>query len=96
MNNLALIVAEEADGVSDAWADLVGLVLIGLMWVLSLAALAGAAWLMGRWFKRREERMRRPADPQQDPWGSLSRSQQRSVRRGKTRQDNASDFDGYV
>lgn len=81
---------------SAAWGDFIGLVLIAAMWALSLAALAGAAYLMGRWFKRREERLKRPADPEHSPWSSLSRSQKRSVRRGKTRRDNASDLDGYV
>lgn len=84
------------DPAATLWGDLIGMALIAVMWVLSLAALAGAAWLMGRWFKRREERMRRPADPAQDPWSSLSRTQQRSVKRGQTRRNNASDFDGYV
>lgn len=79
-----------ADG---AIADAVGMAAVGLMWALSLAALAGLAFLMGKWLKNREERLKRPADPQQRRY---NRKTLRSVKKGHRRSNNASDLDGYV
>ncbi len=76
-------------------AESVGFVLVGLMWALSLAALAGLAHLLGKWMRNREERRKRPLAPQDDS-PAMSRETQRSVRKGKRRQDNASDLDGYL
>lgn len=76
-------------------ADAVGMILVALMWALSLAALAGAAYLLGRWMRNREERRRRPADPAESR-RPLSRSTRRSVKRGERRAENSSDLDGYL
>ncbi|MFD5822001.1 hypothetical protein [Nesterenkonia xinjiangensis] len=87
-------------GPDGAWADLIGLALIGLMWALSLAALAGLAWVLGRWMRNREQRRKHPAAGGQDASAKghapTSRRTRRSVRRGRRRQDNASDLDGWV
>ena len=76
-------------------AESVGFLLVGLMWALSLAALAGVAYLLGKWMRNREERRKRPLAPNDDS-SVVSRATLRSVRKGKRRQDNASDLDGYV
>ncbi|GAB3192505.1 hypothetical protein [Nesterenkonia suensis] len=97
--------APEAAGADGAWADLIGLAAIGLMWALSLAALAGLAWLLGRWMRNREERRKRPAALGDGAAQETSRQRtsartswrtRRSIRRGRRRQDNASDLDGWV
>lgn len=76
-------------------ADSVGLLLVGLMWALSLAALAGLAYVLGKWMRNREERRKRPLAPDDDA-PVMSRETHRSVRKAKRRQDNASDLDGYI
>lgn len=102
--------AEQAPSEASAAGDMLLMVLTGVMWALSLAALAGAAWLMGRWMQNREARRRAPAAG--DDAGTAgsaagsagsaggrrpgSRAARRSVRRGKRRQDNASDLDGWA
>lgn len=53
--------AEQAPSEASAAGDMLLMVLTGVMWALSLAALAGAAWLMGRWMQNREARRRAPA-----------------------------------
>lgn len=75
-------------------ADSVGMVLVGLMWALSLVALAGAAHLIGKWLRNREERQKRPLERETGP--VLDRKTLRGVRRGQRRADNASDLDGYL
>ena len=81
--------------IGSVMADAVGMILVALMWALSLAALAGAAYLLGKWMRNRDERRRRPADPAESR-RPLSRSARRSVKRGKRRADNSSDLDGYL
>lgn len=76
-------------------ADAVSMVLVGVMWALSLAVLAGVAYLMGKWMRNREERRKRPAAPQ-DSRPAMSRKAMRSVKKAQRRSDNASDLDGYV
>ncbi|WP_120004539.1 hypothetical protein [Nesterenkonia muleiensis] len=76
-------------------ADAVSMVLVGVMWVLSLAVLAGVAYVMGKWLRNREERRKRPAVPQ-DFQPAMSRTTMRSVKKAQRRSDNASDLDGYV
>ncbi|GAB3179359.1 hypothetical protein GCM10027060_06930 [Nesterenkonia halophila] len=96
----AATTAEQAPSETSAAGDMLLMVLTGVMWALSLAALAGAAWLMGRWMQNREARRRAPAEG--DDAGTTggrrpgSRAARRSVRRGKRRQDNASDLDGWA
>lgn len=84
-------------------ADAIGMIAVGLMWAISLAALAGLAWLMGKWMRNREERRKRPLVPAatsqqgpQDAQAAMSRGTKRSVKKGQRRQENASDLDGYL
>ena len=75
-------------------ADSVGMLFVGLMWALSLAALAGAAHLIGKWLRNREERAKRPLPREGGP--ILDRKTLRGVKKAQRRADNASDLDGYV
>ncbi|WP_010524448.1 hypothetical protein [Nesterenkonia sp. F] len=99
----AATTAQQAPAEGSAAGDALLMVLTGVMWALSLAALAGIAWLMGRWMQNREARRRAPAEDGSAGRTSAvrgrrpgSRAARRSVRRGKRRQDNASDLDGWA